>query len=221
MNVAHFLSELYENLPEVGDLEKPKLVFFFDEAYLLFNDAPPALRQKVEQVVPYPDGTPGFYLARLQYAPDADQIFAAEQEARRQLVESEVTLDSKPMRMRYSQTDMGLPEQIFDGDKFTLIRGLEANPFILELRKACKKKESLDAWMEEWVFACSDQPAYMKKLGGARRKDLQKKSHPESWSEELESIRPRIRQRRRRSRRPLSKRRLWWSSFRHQYRDSS
>ena len=45
------LSELFENLPEVGDLEKPKLVFFFDEAHLLFNDAPPALKQRVEQVV--------------------------------------------------------------------------------------------------------------------------------------------------------------------------
>ncbi len=45
------LSELFENLPEVGDLEKPRLVFFFDEAHLLFNDAPPILRQRVEQVV--------------------------------------------------------------------------------------------------------------------------------------------------------------------------
>src|SRR5207237_2320003 len=45
------ISELYENLPEVGDLEKPKLVFFFDEAHLLFDDAPSALRQRVEQVV--------------------------------------------------------------------------------------------------------------------------------------------------------------------------
>lgn len=45
------LSELYENLPEVGDLEKPKLVFFFDEAHLLFADAPPALLEKVELVV--------------------------------------------------------------------------------------------------------------------------------------------------------------------------
>ena len=45
------LSELFENLPEVGDLDKPKLVFVFDEAHLLFDDAPPALRQKVEQVV--------------------------------------------------------------------------------------------------------------------------------------------------------------------------
>ncbi|MFA7242085.1 MAG: helicase HerA-like domain-containing protein [Sulfuricellaceae bacterium] len=45
------LSELFENLPEVGDPEQPKLVFFFDEAHLLFNDAPPALLDKIEQVV--------------------------------------------------------------------------------------------------------------------------------------------------------------------------
>jgi DNA helicase HerA-like ATPase len=45
------LSELFEELPEVGDPEKPKLVFFFDEAHLLFNDAPRALLEKIEQVV--------------------------------------------------------------------------------------------------------------------------------------------------------------------------
>jgi hypothetical protein len=45
------LSELFENLPEVGDLDKPRLVFFFDEAHLLFDDAPKALLTKVEQVV--------------------------------------------------------------------------------------------------------------------------------------------------------------------------
>ena len=45
------LSELFEVMPEVGDLPKPKLVFFFDEAHLLFNDAPKALMDKIEQVV--------------------------------------------------------------------------------------------------------------------------------------------------------------------------
>ena len=45
------LSELFETLPEIGDPEKPKLVFFFDEAHLLFSDAPKALVEKIEQVV--------------------------------------------------------------------------------------------------------------------------------------------------------------------------
>jgi hypothetical protein len=73
------LSELFENLPEAGDLEKPKLVFFFDEAHLLFDDAPPSLRQRVEQVVriirskgvgvyfcsQYPDDVPNEILGQL------------------------------------------------------------------------------------------------------------------------------------------------------------
>ena len=45
------MSELFEELPEVGDVEKPKLVFFFDEAHLLFQDAPAVLLEKIEQVV--------------------------------------------------------------------------------------------------------------------------------------------------------------------------
>jgi DNA helicase HerA-like ATPase len=45
------LAELFETLPEVGDLSKPKLVFFFDEAHLLFNDAPKALEERIESVV--------------------------------------------------------------------------------------------------------------------------------------------------------------------------
>ncbi len=45
------MAELFERLPEVGDVDKPRLVFFFDEAHLLFTDAPPALLEKIEQVV--------------------------------------------------------------------------------------------------------------------------------------------------------------------------
>ena len=45
------MSELFETLPEVGDLDKPKMVFFFDEAHLLFDDAPKLLMDKIEQVV--------------------------------------------------------------------------------------------------------------------------------------------------------------------------
>jgi uncharacterized protein len=73
------LSELFENLPEVGDLDRPKLVFVFDEAHLLFDDAPPSLRERVEQVVrlirskgvgvyfcsQFPDDVPGEILGQL------------------------------------------------------------------------------------------------------------------------------------------------------------
>ena len=51
MFLLWMLSELFEKLPEIGDPDKPKLIFFFDEAHLLFNDAPKALLEKIEQVV--------------------------------------------------------------------------------------------------------------------------------------------------------------------------
>ncbi|WP_460833968.1 helicase HerA-like domain-containing protein [Lysobacter humi (ex Lee et al. 2017)] len=73
------LSELFEQLPEVGDVDRPKLVFVFDEAHLLFDDAPPLLLQRVEQVVrlirskgvgvyfcsQFPDDVPGEILGQL------------------------------------------------------------------------------------------------------------------------------------------------------------
>lgn len=49
--LLYLMSELFERLPEVGDMDKPKLVFFFDEAHLLFNDAPKVLTERIEQVV--------------------------------------------------------------------------------------------------------------------------------------------------------------------------
>lgn len=51
MFLLYLLSEMFEQFPEVGDLDKPKLIFFFDEAHLLFNDAPKPLIDKIEQVV--------------------------------------------------------------------------------------------------------------------------------------------------------------------------
>jgi DNA helicase HerA-like ATPase len=51
MFLLYLLSELFETMPEVGDLDKPKLVFFFDEAHLLFKDSPAPLVDKIEQVV--------------------------------------------------------------------------------------------------------------------------------------------------------------------------
>jgi hypothetical protein len=88
---------------------------------------------KVEEVIPYPDGTPGFYLARVAYADNVEAILAAEEEARRQPVVGQVMIDGQMVEIHYSQIDMGQPNYMFDGDPFTLMRGLEANPFIIDL----------------------------------------------------------------------------------------
>ena len=87
----------------------------------------------VDEVLNYPNGSPGFYFVRLAYSDQADQIFIAEKEARKQLTVSTVELDGQPVELHYSQIDMGEPRLMFDGDHLSLMRGLEANPFILEM----------------------------------------------------------------------------------------
>ncbi len=96
-------------------------------------DSPKFSTVKVEQVIPYPDGSPGFYIVKLAYSEGVDQIFATEKEARRQLIEAQVILDGETVLVRHSQIDMGAVQFAFDQDTFTLMRGLEANPFLLEI----------------------------------------------------------------------------------------
>jgi 4-amino-4-deoxy-L-arabinose transferase-like glycosyltransferase len=88
---------------------------------------------QVERVINYPDGSPGFYFAHLAYADNVDQVFAAEREARRWLVEGQVRIGDQMVRVRHSMLDAGQLKDMFDGDWFTLARGMEANPFVIEL----------------------------------------------------------------------------------------
>lgn len=87
---------------------------------------------KPEYIIPYPDGRPGFYAVRLRYVDGIDAIVAAERLARQQLITTTVQLDGQPITVRHSRLDMGSPQDIFDANPKTLMRGLEANPFIVE-----------------------------------------------------------------------------------------
>jgi 4-amino-4-deoxy-L-arabinose transferase-like glycosyltransferase len=87
---------------------------------------------KIEQTLPYPDGRTGFYFTRLTYADNVDQTFAAEAETRRQLLKAQIRLGDQRVTVQYSQIGDMTIESIFDGDRDTLVRGTEANPFVLE-----------------------------------------------------------------------------------------
>jgi hypothetical protein len=87
----------------------------------------------IEKIIPYPDGNPGFYIVRMQYADNVDDIFASEKLARSQPEEAVINLDGQDVLVTYSRTDGGDIENIFDGDPHSLMRSLEANPTIVEL----------------------------------------------------------------------------------------
>jgi len=88
---------------------------------------------RVERVIPYPDGMPGFYFVRLRYSPRADAIFAAERRARARLVRETVALDGQGVTVAHSLFDRGAIANVFDGDRFTLARAFEANPVVFRL----------------------------------------------------------------------------------------
>lgn len=88
---------------------------------------------RVDKIINYPNKKPGFYIVQLNYVDNIDQIIAAEEEALRQPVEGEVVIDGQLAKVVYSRIDAGQLKDMFDGDFFTLMRGAEANPFLLDV----------------------------------------------------------------------------------------
>ncbi|MGQ0601119.1 MAG: ArnT family glycosyltransferase [Anaerolineales bacterium] len=97
-------------------------------------DEPKYGKLSIEEIVPYPDGTPGFYLLRLRYAANADALFAAEAAARRQPVTEMIELEGQSVTVTHSRLDGGALADLFDADPFTLARGAVDNPLAFDLR---------------------------------------------------------------------------------------
>lgn len=118
---------------EKRDLTDKVVLVMTPQEYERARSSPKFKSVQVDRILPYPDGRPGFYFVRLTYADNVDAIFAAEREERRRPVEEQVELDGQTVRVRHSRFDMGQARDMFDGDRFTLARGLEANPLMIEL----------------------------------------------------------------------------------------
>ena len=113
---------------------RPEAIFVLPaDQYSAVSGDPKFVVDPPVRVLTYPDGRPGFYFARMRYVPDVDAIFAAEREARAVLVEETTELDGRTVRISHSRTDSGTVANLFDTDKATLLRGYEANPFVLDL----------------------------------------------------------------------------------------
>lgn len=87
-----------------------------------------------ERIIPYPDGRPGFYVVRLEYVANIDEILATERAERAALVEEPLAVGGQELIVAHSRFDIGGITDLFDGDPNTLARGLEANPLVIELR---------------------------------------------------------------------------------------
>lgn len=86
----------------------------------------------VKEILNYPDGTAGFYFTKLTYVDDVETIMTKEREWRQKPVEEMVEIGGETVELIYSRLGMGTVENLFDGNPATLVRGLEANPFVVE-----------------------------------------------------------------------------------------
>lgn len=87
---------------------------------------------QIDQTIPYPDGTPGFYIINLEYVGNIDEIIAADRRELTEPVKTDIQVEGESIEMSYSPIDRGQPKDIFDDDFFTLIRGAAANPYVLD-----------------------------------------------------------------------------------------
>ena len=88
----------------------------------------------VEQIIHYPDGRDGFFFVRLAYVNNIDDIFAIETAERAKPIVDQLNLNGETIEMTHSRLDRGQVQDLFDHDTFTLIRGLEANPLVLDFK---------------------------------------------------------------------------------------
>lgn len=91
------------------------------------------LMEQPEQVLPYPDGRPGFYFVRLRYADTFDAIVAAEREANTRPVDATLLLDGEQVPVRHSVADIGDAAALVDGKRESVLRGKAANPLLIDM----------------------------------------------------------------------------------------
>jgi hypothetical protein len=120
-------------LEEMGDLNSQMLFVLPEPEYNDIVDNKKLDNIRIEQIITYPDGRPGFYFVRLEYAPNAPAIFAAEKEERNQPRFEELDLNGEMVQIQYPYLDMGEITHMFDGDTFTLARVYKANPAVFTL----------------------------------------------------------------------------------------
>ncbi len=126
-----------ESIDGYFDYRKPlddTMVFvMIPEEYKRVIDSNKFTDVRVEKVLPYPDGSPGFYFAKLRYVDNIGDILEQERALRKVLQQESVAIDGAIAQVGYSYLDMGSIDKLFDGDENSLVRTMEANPFVLQM----------------------------------------------------------------------------------------
>jgi hypothetical protein len=132
----------FTDLPKFDELTPDTTLVLLPEEYAVVLQEPKFADIQIVDVLPYPNTAPGFYFLKMRYSDQAAAIFEAEAEARRQPVTDNVLIDGEPVTVIHSRTDFGNVQNWFDNDTFTLARGQEANPLLIDLQFATPRSVS-------------------------------------------------------------------------------
>jgi 4-amino-4-deoxy-L-arabinose transferase-like glycosyltransferase len=117
---------------KVQDIDKMLFVITPAEYQLLDSD-PKFAEIQIQQTIPYPDGSPGFYFVHVVYSQDADAILAAERAERDKPVKDVLSIGGELVTVVHPAFDSGQVENLFDGDPFTLARSRKINPAVITM----------------------------------------------------------------------------------------
>jgi hypothetical protein len=133
IKIGSVRGHITEKLP----LDEKTLFIMTPQEFDVINQSEKLTDIQVERIVPYPDGSPGFYFIHLRYVDNIDEIFAAERAVREALQESTVTIDGQDVKLRYSYLDTDFQDKsmalVFDNDPYTVAKTFETNPFFMEM----------------------------------------------------------------------------------------
>ena len=134
IQIASVRGHVVQKLP----LDEGALFVITPQEYdAILNETTKIKHVEVKQIIPYPDGNPGFYFVRLEYADNIDEIFAAEKALRQVLQETILNIDGQDVKVRFSYLDSSVQAEsialLFDDDPYTLAKTYENNPFFIEL----------------------------------------------------------------------------------------
>lgn len=121
-------------LLERRELDASTTFVFTQEEYLEALNNPKLEVTQVLKTLPYPNGAPGFYVLKMAYSEGAQAIFEKEAVTRRLPVSGEAQVMGQAARVEYSAIESGQVADMFDGDRYTVVRGYEANPFVVDIR---------------------------------------------------------------------------------------
>ena len=122
------------HLFEVLPLDDQTVFVMTPDEYKLAVDSGKFTDIRVDKVLPYPNAEPGFYFVRLKYIPNIAAVLAGEEEARRALQETQVTVGNETWTVQYSPLDISDIGAVLDGDPNSFVRTIEANPMVLDLQ---------------------------------------------------------------------------------------